>query len=52
MPDAIDPNDPCIFTVLASLFPPSEPYKPKPYNTMLGANFFADVDFQRTSAKG
>jgi len=50
MPDAINPNAPSMFTVLASVFPPAEPYKPKPYNTMLGANFFADIDFQRTSA--
>ena len=49
MPDAIDPSAPCVYTVLSSLFPPAEPYKPKPYNTMLGANFFADIDFDRTS---
>jgi len=50
MPDAIDPRSPCVFTVLASLFPPAEPYKPKPYNTMLGANLFTDVDFSKTSS--
>lgn len=51
MPDVTNQGQPCIYTVLASLFPPAGPYKQKPYNTMLGANLFADVDFQRTSAK-
>ena len=41
--------DEYIYTVLASLFPPAEPYKQKPYNTMLGANLFADVDFERST---
>ena len=50
MPDAIDPRHPCVYTVLASIFPPAEPYKPKPYNTMMGASFFADIDFEKTSA--
>ena len=27
IPEGIDPNQPCVYTVLASVFPPGEPYK-------------------------
>ena len=27
IPDAINPEEPCVYTVLASVFPPAEPYK-------------------------
>jgi len=27
IPDALDPARPCVYTVLASVFPPAEPYK-------------------------
>ena len=30
IPDGIDPLKPCVYTVLASIFPPANPYKPKP----------------------
>ena len=48
MPEEIDPERPCIYTVLASVFPPGDPYKPKPKNSMFGANFFSDIDFARS----
>lgn len=46
--DGLDPEKPCIYTVLASVFPPANPYKPKPANSMFGANYFAEVDFERS----
>ena len=48
IPDEIDPHAPCVYTVLASVFPPGDPYKTKPYNSMFGANFFANIDFDRS----
>ncbi len=48
IPDGIDPNAPCVYTVLASVFPPAEPYKSKPINSMFAANFFANIDFDRS----
>ena len=48
IPDEINPDSPCVYTVLASVFPPAEPYKPKPVNSMFAANYFADIDFDRS----
>ena len=48
IPDEIDPEQPCVYTVLSSVFPPAEPYKQKPFNSMFAANFFADIDFDRS----
>ena len=48
IPEAINPSKPCIYTVLASIFPPADPYKPKPANSMYGANYFAEIDFERS----
>ena len=48
IPDVIDPSNPCVYSVLASVFPPAEPYKPKPYNTLFAANFFSEIDFDKS----
>lgn len=48
IPDAMNPEQPCVYTVLASVFPPGEPYKVKPNGSMFGANFFTDIDFERS----
>lgn len=48
IPDQINPDEPCVYTVLASVFPPGEPYKQKPNNSMFGASYFADIDFDRS----
>ena len=48
IPEEIDPLMPCVYTVVASVFPPGDPYKEKPYNTMFGANYFANIDFDRS----
>ena len=48
LPEELDPQNPRIYTVLASVLPPGEPYKPKPTGTMFGANYFAEVDFERS----
>ena len=50
IPEVIDPQKPCVYTVLSSVFPPGLPYKPKPSNSMFGANFFSDIDFERSMA--
>ena len=39
---------PCVYTVVASVFPPGDPYKEKPFNTMFAANYFANIDFDRS----
>ena len=48
IPEVIDPNFPCVYTVLASVFPPASPYKPKPNNSIFGANYFTEIDFDRS----
>ena len=48
IPEAINPSKPCMYTVLASVFPPADPYKPKPANSMFGANFFTEIDFEKS----
>lgn len=48
IPEVIDPAKPCVYTVLASIFPPAEPYKPKPLGSMFGANYFANIDFEKS----
>ena len=48
LPEAIDPLNPCVYTVLASVFPPGNAYKQKPMHSMFGANFFAEIDFERS----
>ena len=48
IPDTINPDEPCVYTVLASVFPPGEPYKTKPFGSLFGANYFADIDFDRS----
>ena len=45
IPEQIDPEKPCVYTVLASVIPPAAPYKLKPLGSMFGANFFSDIDF-------
>ena len=51
IPDMLDAQHNCVYTVLASVFPPGEPYKPKPAQSMFGAEFIADVDFDRSFHK-
>ena len=48
IPEGIDPDRPVVYTVLASVFPPGDPYKPRPNNSMFGANYFSDIDFKRS----
>ena len=47
--DATSEN-PCMYTVLASVFPPGDAFKQKPSQSMFGANFFAEVDFARSTS--
>ena len=49
MPERADPSQPCVYAVLASVFPPGAPYEPKPAGSMFGASFFADIDFERSN---
>ena len=48
LPDPINKNEPCVYSILASVFPPGEPYKKKPAGSMFGASYFAEVDFERS----
>ena len=48
IPEIADPSKPCVYAVLASVFPPGAPYETKPKGSMFGANFFTDIDFEKS----
>ena len=41
----------CIYLVLASVLPPADPYKTKPFKSLFGANIFSDVDMPKTTKR-
>ena len=48
LPQNLDANHPCIYTVLATVIPPGSPYKDGVSRSMFGAHYFADIDFENS----
>ena len=44
----LDFKNPCVYTVLATVIPPGDTYKPQLERTMFGAHNFTEIDFEKS----